>query len=401
MIRGQIYFLTRSYPPTDQTGGSLARKMQVDYLTSLGYKVIVVTINKASHNIDHSGAIISIPNPVSDKITRRLEKVGFLSDYLTFWVRGAYKYLKDIITSKDIIFATSGGELGSYKLASILRKKLDCSIVYSAHDPLLGTKVNNDLIFGGSSRKNRDGLEYRYMKCADAIITSSKSFSILLKDKYPILANKIFNLYFGYNEMYTNTHANLQREKINICYGGAFSPMQSPELLLDIIQHSKLEDIVQVYYVGNYEDYDPLKHRRHEAIFIKYIETSEYGKFLVQNIDYGFVSLTEDWLANCVPSKIFELINLEIPILGALPECDASDIINMNNFGYATDYSNIKDLSDGFSNILKDSNYYLEYKKNLFEQKKNWEMKFTYRTLSKILTDISRVNLTKRSNYSR
>jgi len=46
------------------------------------------------------------------------------------------------------------------------------------------------------------------------------------------------------------------------------------------------------------------------------------------SIDVGSVSLFNDYLGACVASKIYEYINLEIPIISALPLDDGKDIIN-------------------------------------------------------------------------
>ena len=60
---------------------------------------------------------------------------------------------------------------------------------------------------------------------------------------------------------------------------------------------------------------------------------NEFLKFMIENIDIGFVSLANDYLGACVPSKIYEYINLGLPIIGALPNGDGLDIINKNNYG--------------------------------------------------------------------
>ena len=93
-----------------------------------------------------------------------------------------------------------------------------------------------------------------------------------------------------------------------------------------------------IYYIGNSKNYEPLNKNIH---FV--------DEFMCENIDIGFLSLVKDYYGACVPSKLYEYLNLEVPIIAALPEGDALDIINTKSYGKACIYDDIK----GLKNIIK------------------------------------------------
>ena len=97
------------------------------------------------------------------------------------------------------------------------------------------------------------------------------------------------------------------------------------------------------------------------------------------------MSLTNNYLAACFPSKIFEYINLGLPILGALPNSDAMDFINQNGIGKAFHFTEIEAMQDYLKHLtleelavqrekvlkLKEHLYFKETLGGMCEQIKN------------------------------
>ena len=65
-----------------------------------------------------------------------LERVGWFDDYLDPWVASALPYLSKIICKDDVIFCTSGGELGTIKLGALIKEETGCKFVVNFRDPL-------------------------------------------------------------------------------------------------------------------------------------------------------------------------------------------------------------------------------------------------------------------------
>lgn len=97
----------------------------VKHLQKFGWNVIVVMPNYENKEFKIEENIWQIPFKGSHtlKLACLFQIIGIFDDYLDQWVDSAFEYLKDKITSNDIVFATSGGELGTFKLAHLLKKK--------------------------------------------------------------------------------------------------------------------------------------------------------------------------------------------------------------------------------------------------------------------------------------
>lgn len=94
---------------------------------------------------------------------------------------------------------------------------------------------------------------------------------------------------------------------------------------------------------------------------MRFLPHKEFLKFMSENIDIDFVSLANDYRGACVPPKIYEHTNLELPIIGALPEGDGMTRINDNKYGAVCKYDDINSLS----NIVKDEyKWSMEYRIN-------------------------------------
>jgi hypothetical protein len=150
---------------------------------------------------------------------------------------------------------------------------------------------------------------------------------------------------------------------------------QQPELLYRIFSAFDKPENLEIYFIGNSENYKPLKGIQHKQVkFINYLPHVEFLEFMMENIDVGFVSLSNDYLGACVPSKIFEYINLEIPMIGALPDGDGKDIINDFGDGVACKYHDIAGLVEATKKFL-DPLYFQYIKSNLSRDKDSWAMK--------------------------
>ncbi len=370
----KIWFLTRSLYPYQKTGGGQIREGQVSNLKALGWEVSVIMPNYLSDAYIEKDEIIQIPFNDKDKLIYLLLKLGIYEDYMDGWVKKAFLYLKNRIKIDDIVFTTSGGEPGMVKLGFLLKKYTGCNFIVNFHDPLSYTLVNGIKDDEGSSR-SRDKQEKKYLSGADLIITSSVSNKISLQNKYPQWSNKVRNNYFGYIKSF-EVLENIKKDskKLRIAYAGSFQDTQKPESLYYAYLKIKDKINIEIYFIGNSKEYEPLSKVNDEnIIFINYLPHDKFMHFMIENIDVGYVSLAKDYFGACVPSKIFEYINLGLPILGALPYGDGYDIINTNNYGISTYFNDI----DGISNAIiefKARDNLSKYRYNIKRDKDLWSM---------------------------
>lgn len=363
----RIFFITRSYG-AGSTGGIIIRAGMVRNLEKLGYEVIVVTPNYNTRKIIREKNIVYIPMVTKRIFTSPLERIGLLEDYLDLWIKDVYQYLMSIVKSQDYIFATSGGELGCIKIAGLLKDSIKCKVIANLHDPIDYSYVNGmkiDKLF----HVDRERSIEKHLSKMDLIITSSKIHQNALINKYPQLKIKIVNNYFGFVENYSNFRSE-KHNGVRIGYGGALGWAQNPKLLVKAIR-----DIpnVELYIVGNHSK--PFRTRSYGKNYklVQQMNHSDYLKYAQTNFDIGFVSLTREYFGACVPSKIYEFINLAIPILGSLPNGDAMDIINENKFGIACHFRDTEGLHEAAVK-LSDSEFREEIRLNMIKNKCEWAM---------------------------
>lgn len=360
----------------------------VKYLQKLGWEVTVVMPNYATNELKVKDNIWQIPFNKSLKWCYRLERIGFYEDYLDPWVRDTYDYLIDKVNEADILFATSGGDLGTIKLASLISEKIGCKFVANFRDPIAFTTVNG-IRFYNNLHVRRDRYEKKYLQNSDLIITSSTANQKSLEKKYPKVKAKISNNYFGYLEKVNlSSFEKSVSPKIRIAYAGSMGASQSPEILFHILKNRLDNHEFELYFIGNRNSYKPLMAIEHENVnFIDFLPHEEFLKFMAENIDIGFVSLTEDYFGACVPSKIFEYINLEIPIFAALPDGDAIDIINENNYGIACIYNDEVSLKKAIGK-LKKPEYLESMTRSIIKDKENWSMEVRVLEVQSLLLEL-------------
>lgn len=386
-----IYFLTRSFYPFQSGGGPLARTGTVNSLRKKGWRVVVVMPNYKSHKWLIEKDIYLIPFSKSKyiKLFSLLERIGIFEDYLDKWVEIAFEYLKKVIKKDSIILSTSGGELGMIKLGSKLKKySAKNSFVIHYHDPLnygYMSGLKRDRKFHVSRQKYQE----KYMSNADSIITTSEFYSDILIEKFISLRLKIKNVHLGYiKEFKSKKYQKKSKSKLRIAYSGIMSSVQKPEQLYEaFLKLGPQKENVEIFFIGNRKNYRPLKNIKHKNVyFYDFIPHNDYLSFMYENIDIGFVSLTSSYYGACVPSKIYEYINLELPIIGVLPEGDAKKIIEKNKFGLASNYGNINNISENIKALLDEEIFSLT-KQNIIQNRRNFSIEKSVSLINEIIIE--------------
>ena len=387
----RTWYLTRSLYPYQKGGGPLLRLGQINFLIDLGWDIQVITPNYNKKNLLIDNHIIQIPfkSKYVQKLTSILERVGIYEDYLDKWIDEAFKYLKDKIKKEDIVFVTSGGELGMIKLGSLLQKEIGCKFVINYHDPL-NYGYMNGLRRDKKFHIGREKAHEKYMVNADLILTSSQYYADILAQHFTYLSDKIVNNYFGYiQKLEIEKYQKKSSTKINIAYVGTMGETQSPELLYQSWKVLE-DDEVEIYFIGDVSNYKPLQCIAEKGVhFIDFMPHDKFLEFMCEHIDIGFVSLANDYFGVCVPSKIYEYINLGLPMIGALPQGDGMDIINDQGYGLASHYDDIELLAQNIQK-MKNKRYLSEIKKKILDERDAWSMESRIVEVDQLLKEMKR-----------
>lgn len=367
----KVFFLTRFWGD-DNSGGVLLRKENVRLLKNAGFDVKIASSNPSSDYF--------INYNFNQKFHLILQRLGFIEDYLIFWADKLYDKLKNDVQKKDIIYATTGGELSTLRLGYHLKINTNAKLVIHFHDPILYLTYDNEqfIPLKGFYSKRCKALK-KYLLAADLIITTSKTFFNTLINQFNVDPGKIINNYFGFIHKIDDltTEKKISSDVINIVYGGAFQKLQSPEILAKVVAGNEK---VKLTYLGKHHNYKPLDEFRNikNIEFLEPLSYLDYIEYMKDNADIGFVPLVGDYLKFCVPSKIYELINLGIPILGMLPKGDAMDIININKFGKAFYYNDFIGVKEFINKVINNSDILIEIKKNIISQRDKWHIQNLY-----------------------
>lgn len=368
----KIWYLSRTYLP-ERTGGALIRIAQVDFFREKGAEVIVVAPDYTGGACVVSNSEIRVPYRKSIiRFDQILERVGFLEDYLDRWVADTLALLKELVRKEDIVFATSGGELGCIKLGSQLKEQVGCRFVVNLHDPIDYTRVSGRKI-NRIPHVDREVQENRYLQNADLVITSSQSNQRSLIEKYPKMATRVRCSYFGYISK-AEAADKPPSPALVIVYGGTYDKNQSPEFLAHAV--NGLEN-VEAHFVGNHAGYKPLDFARRYQANCRFVDQLSYQGFLdylTMHADMGFVSLASEYLGACVPSKMFEYINIGLPIFGALPTGDAKEIVNECLYGVAFEFDDVQAQRESIRSIVQKKQILETYRQNILRDKNNWAM---------------------------
>lgn len=375
-------------------GGKIIRQSQKKLFEKVGYEVweIAPVIGKTD-SIDFQKKIIYISQKKwIIKLSRILQKVNLIEDYLNLWIRKTLLHLEQFIKVKDIVFCMAGGELSTIKLGSILKKKIGCKFVINLHDPILFTSVEDEYIGSLASKipqRSRDYIERKYFSNADIIIPSSETYSRALVKKYPQI--KIEFCHFGYHKVkkVKKVKKRITDDSLQIVYGGSFSEIQKPEILIDAILKGNITK-VKLYLIGDHHLYprlDIYKKSEYKGTinFMDQMSLEQYEEFVFNKIDIGFLSLVGSLSELCIPSKLYDYINLELPVLAAI-KGDAAQIIKDNKIGVVC-----KSEKD---DIIKAINFFLESKnleqakKNIKKIKPNWSLKIKFQKALKLINQL-------------
>ena len=348
------------------------REAAVEKMREQGLKVIVVAPNYNNSKLVIHKDYILVPFLNNQKFSLLLEHIGFNDDYLDSWVEKSYKELKKIVKLDDVLFCTSGDELGTIILGYKLKSAINCKFIINFRDPIYKSKIYEKRIVlkkFNIFHVSREGLEKKLLFGADLIITSSSRYKSSLIYKYPNLQSKIVNNNFGYIKEFNSSFSIIEKKEFEIIYGGNMGKLQSPEILAMAVKNSPN---IKATFIGNYKKNKTLCDLRDHINLLDAMPHEKYLKYTIENGNAGFLSLTNELSEYCVPSKLYEYINLELPILGFI-KGQGKEIIEKENFGLVSD--SVKELKE---NILKLTNpdFYSSIKHDLKKNKKKWSMDF-------------------------
>ena len=97
----------------------------------------------------------------------------------------------------------------------------------------------------------------------------------------------------------------------------------------------------------------------------------QFLNYMKEEADVGFVGLKGKYLGACVPSRLYEFLNLGLPIIASLPDGSAKEIINKNKYGIACADDDVEELRKA-AVCLTDESIYKKYLAAVREDREQW-----------------------------
>jgi len=381
-----LYFITDTFPPLGR-GGSIIRAHYAKVLAENGWNVQVITQGTKKGfflkwEYDHKYSTyfknlkIHYITPSQWGIVGEvLSTLKLTPSMYMSWVREAVKKLPGLVNTKNGIIWASHTDIASFYVASALKKRFNFPLCLDFRDDYFDIDIS------------------QYVQQADLFFTTTETIKKKLIDQYHLKPENIFIIYNGYDQKIHVANKPKTNNKMKIVYAGTISSYVKAERLNLAYQkllqnHPDLKGKIEIDIYGQKGYYYYLKYRKTlvDGINFKgFINHDELMDRLTKDADIGYFSLTDERYAYATPTKLFEYINLELPILAALPEGEAKNIIEKYKIGKVVHYSDIDNLAQ------KLYEYYInpEERRNMTENirkiKNNFDIQIQADKMSDIL----------------
>ena len=157
---------------------------------------------------------------------------------------------------------------------------------------------------------------------------------------------------------------------------------QSPEILAKVV--SRMEG-VEAFFIGDVERDSVLRRMTKNIALLEPMEHHAYLNFMYNKVDVGFFSLKGDLSSLCIPSKLYEYLNIGLPMIGAI-RGDAREIIKTHGFGLACEYDE-EEIKDSIL-AMKNVHFYKEVCENIVAEKRKWSMREQFRVAIEVVSDV-------------
>lgn len=290
--------------------------------------------------------------------------IGLLPCYYVNWAWSVWRQRRQLLREPGVIFAVYP-VFSDLLVGYLLSRAYGYPFLVDFRDDFSGVMSRGWRRFlRGWYRRMEAGL----VRQADGVSVTTETLKRDLVSRHGLDADKVsvvFNIVpetarISSEKMdFVKTHAGHQ---LIVTYAGAISRIQRMEILplayARLVQRTPvISERLKVEIFGPDSGY----FRRHVRPHL--VEGVDFGGFLPKLeidekqavADIGFLSLGDATYAYATPTKLFDYIELGLPIVAALPHGAARDIIEGHDLGLVVELGDVEGLADSLERMVDDA----------------------------------------------
>ncbi|MBP2032463.1 glycosyltransferase involved in cell wall biosynthesis [Clostridium algifaecis] len=400
----KILFLTQYCPP--EVGAPQNRIFEfAKRLKKFGHEVTVLTAmpNYPKGEIfdGYKGKKLMIEEIEGIKVVRTsiyaTKEKSFtkrLRNYLSFTFSSVFTGAKHV-GNQDVVLTESPPLFLGWS-GYVISKKLKAKFVFNISDlwPESAVKLgvlHNKLLIKASTLLE----EYCYRK-ADAVTGQTKGIVKNIVDrgfdekKVHLITNGVDTEFFKKENRDDEFRKSIGIEnKFAACYGGIHGLAQGLEVIINAAEILKDKENIQFVFVGDGPEkkklIDMVNNKGLKNVTFLPVQPKANMPRIIASMDASVIPLKKlDLFKGALPSKMFEALSTELPIVLAV-EGEAANLINEAKAGIVVEPENSKAMADAILKLAED----VELRRTLGSNGRNYVMKnYSRDTITKKLEDI-------------
>jgi len=388
MANPTIYFISNTFPPLGR-GGAIVRGQFAKHLAEDGWNIKVITQGK------RKGFFLKWQYDYKffDKIKSKLniEQInswqwGILGEVFSTlkvvpsmhmpWIHKTIKSLNTLIdqNTEGIVFANYP-DIANFHVALAIKQKYNFPLILDFRDDYFAHQIKP------------------FIDSADIIFTTTDMIKNKIIKNFDFDEEHIHTILNGYSHPVDVPSQRPPKDKFKIIYAGTIAQHQKPEILnlaykKLLEQHPDLQDKIEIEVFGQesyYYHWYYKKTLRKGINFNGFASHEDILKIMTQDIDLGFFSLADEKYAYATPTKLFDYINAELPILAAVPDGECKNIIKQNNFGKVFHFNDIDGLAGGIYDFYQHQALIEKIRTHMRKVKDQYDIQLQVKKMSEVL----------------
>ena len=376
----RLYFIACCFPPVGRgnavtnscVANALAEQFDVRVISIEDPQGILLSYQRDESLVEGLHPDLEVERVVASRwfgLNEVLYGIGLLPCYYLNWAWKVWRRRRELFAEKGVIFAVYP-VFSDIALGYFLHCAYGYALIVDFRDDFSGVMARGwRRILGGYFR----WMERKVIGAAAHITVTTEHLKEVLMARYGVEAGKISVVLNVVPSVDVPPRSDeRQRDRFKVIYAGAISGHQRPEVLLKAYKllQRQSPDIARRLRVQLYGP-DSRYFRRHVKCHLG--EGAEYGGFQphddvirqVAESDIGFLCLGDRSLAYATPTKFFEYIDLEKPILGVLPAGITRNFIEEMDLGLVADIGDEETLAHHLRRLSEDPGLLARYADNI------------------------------------